>query len=141
MPAIQDVGPDGGKVMAAMARRGLITFIPSVAGLTVLTGIYLDRHFTDGFDAALSGSMGARVFGTGGLLGLIAAIIGGSVVSRSIKRVLALMGSVATTTDAAARASLLQEVARFRQRAGTAARIVAVLLMITVVLMALGHYV
>jgi hypothetical protein len=141
MPAIKDSGPEGGKVMAALAKRGLVAFIPSIAGLTVLSGIYLYWHFTDGFDPAISGSMGGRVFGAGGLLGLIAAIIGGSVVSRSMKKGLAIMGQVATTTDPAARASLLEQAGQLRQRAGTAGRIVAVLLTITIMLMALGHYV
>ena len=140
-PAIKDAGPEGGKVMAALAKRGMVAFIPSVAGLAVLSGIYLYWHFTDGFDPAVSRSMSGRVFATGGLFGLIAAIIGGSVVSRNMKKVLAIMSQVATTTDAAARASLMEQAGQLRQRAGTAGRIVAVLLIITTALMALGHYV
>jgi hypothetical protein len=141
IPAIQETGPDGGKVMAALVRRGLIAFVPSIGGLTVLTGIYLYWHFTDGFDPGLSASMGGRVFGTGGLLGLVAAIIGGSVVTRSMKKVMALTTQAGTIADPAARASLMQQASQLRQRAGTAGRIVAVLLIITIILMSMGHYV
>ncbi len=141
LPAIQAAGPDGGKVMMGMARRGLIAFIPSVAGLTVLTGLWLYWRFTDGFDPGISASMGGRVFGVGGLLGLIAAIIGGSVVSRSIKKVLAVTTQASASTDAATRAQLMQQAADLRARVATWTRIVAILLIVTILLMAIGHYV
>jgi len=141
LPAIQEAGPDGGKVMLGMARRGIVAFIPSIAGLSVLSGLWLYWRFTDGFNPTLSGSMGGRVFGLGGLLGLAAAIIGGSVVSRNMKKVLALMNQVATSTDTATRTNLMQQAAKLRQRAATAGRIVAILLIVTIILMAIGHYV
>jgi hypothetical protein len=141
LPAIQDAGPDGGKVMMGIARRGMITFIASISGITILTGLWLYWHFTDGFDPGIAGSMGGRVFGLGGLLGLAAGIIGGSVVGRNIKKVMALSGQAASTADTAARSQLMQQAAQARQRAATGGRIVAILLTLTIVLMALGHYV
>jgi hypothetical protein len=141
MPAIRDAGPDGGKVMMGMARRGLVAFIPSVAGTTVLTGLYLYWRFTAGFDPAISSSMGGRVFGAGGLLGITAAIVAGSVVSRNMKRALALAGQIAATKDEATRNTLMQQAGAARARAATGGRIVAILLMVVIVLMALGHYV
>ncbi len=141
MPAIRDAGPDGGKVLAAMARRGLVAFIPSIAGLTVLSGLWLYWRFTDGFNPAVSGSAGAMVFGMGGVLGLVAAVLGGSVVGRNIKKVLKLSGEAAATSDAAAREALLRQAGQAGQKAGAAGRLVTVLLAITIVLMAIGHYV
>jgi hypothetical protein len=140
VPAIQDAGPDGGKVMMGIAQRGMVTFIASVSGTTVLTGLWLYWHFTDGFDPGIAGSIGGRLFGLGGLLGLAAAIIGGSVVSRNIKKVMALGAQAASATDAAARSQLMQQVGEARQRVATGGRVVAILLMVTIVLMALGHY-
>src|SRR5262245_44007067 len=90
MPAVQELGPDSGKVMMAVARRGFDAFIASVAGLTVLSGLWLYWHFTAGFDPGISATASGRVFGLGGLLGLIAAIVGGSVVSRGSRKILAL---------------------------------------------------
>ena|SRR5437870_884414 len=141
MPAIQETGPDGGKVMMALVRRRLPTFIPSIAGLTVLSGLWLYWHFTSGFDPAISASMGGRVFGAGGVLGLTAAIVAGSVVARSMKKVVALMGQMAQTNDAAARTALMDQATQLRRRAAMGGRTVAVLLVITIILMALGHYV
>ena len=110
MPAIQEAGPDAGKVMLGMARRGFDAFIASVAGLTVLLGFYLYWQFTAGFDPAISASMGGRVFGLGGILGLVAAIVGGSVVSRSSRKIVALMKQAATTADPGARSQVMQQV-------------------------------
>ena len=141
MPALRDAGPEGGRVMMGLIRRGLAAFIPSIAGLTVLSGIYLYWHFTDGFSPVVSASMGARVFGAGGVLGLVAAIIGGSVVGRSIKNAVGFMTQAAGAKDADARASLMQRAGQLRQRAATGGLIVSVLLIITIILMAIGHYV
>ena len=140
LPAVQEVGPDGGKVVIALMRRGLAVFIPSIAGLTVLSGFYLYWRFTGGFDPVLSGSMGARVFGTGGVLGLIAAIIASSVVSKNMKKAVALMQQLGAA-DAATRASLTERAMAHRTKAAAGARTVAILLIVTIVLMALGHYV
>src|SRR5262245_51264207 len=96
MPAIQEIGPDSGKVMMGLARRKFDAFIASVAGLTVLSGFYLYWHFTAGFDPGISASAGGRVFGLGGVLGLVAAIVGGSVVSRSARKIFALAKQAAT---------------------------------------------
>ncbi len=40
-PAVQEVGPDGGKVMAVIQRRGIMTLIPILAVLTLLSGVWL----------------------------------------------------------------------------------------------------
>jgi hypothetical protein len=141
MPAVQDAGPEGGKVMAALAARRLDAYIASLAGLTVLTGFYLYWHFTNGFDPGISSTMGGRFFGIGGVLGLASAIIGGSVVARSIRKAVALMKQAAGAADAAARSSLMAQAEQCRRRAASGSRIVAVLLIVTIALMALGHYV
>src|SRR5690242_10417092 len=67
MPALRDAGPPGGAVMAAIVKRGFTAIIASVSGLSVLTGLWLYWHFTNGFDPLIAGSMGARVFGVGGV--------------------------------------------------------------------------
>jgi hypothetical protein len=141
LPAIEQAGPDGGKVVAGMIRRKFDKFIPSIGGMTVLTGFYLYWHYTDGFDPATSASMGGRVFCAGGILGTVALIIAGSVVAKNMRKVVALMKQAGETTDAHTRAPLLEQAGQLRRKAGAAGRIVAVLLIVTIVLMALGHYV
>lgn len=141
MPSLADAGPDGGKVMMAMIRRKFPVYIATISGMTVLTGLWLYWRFTSGFDSSMMASNGARVFGTGGALGLIAAILAVSGVTRNIKAVVRLMTEAGTTTDASARAALLQQAAARRQRAGRFGRIVAILLIFVAMFMAVGHYV
>ena len=140
MPAIERLGPDGGKVMTSLQRAGLNAFMGAIAGLTVLSGIYLYWHLTSGFDATLSATTEAKVFGLGGLLGLVAAIIGGSVVGRSARTLDATAATLATTTDGATRTQLLADMTRLRGRIKSSGSVVIVLLVITLILMAIGHY-
>src|SRR5580765_3919664 len=95
MPVLQQVGPESGKIMTGMERRGLVIFMSSIAGITILTGFYLYWHLTGGFDHAMMGTTETMVFGTGGILGLTAFIIGASVVGQSAKKVTALGAKLA----------------------------------------------
>jgi hypothetical protein len=113
----------------------------SLAGTTVLTGIYLFWRFTGGFDPTVSGSPPGRAYGIGGLAGLAAAIIGGAVVGRSAERMMALVEQAGPMPDGPARAALLEKVATLRQRVKRASQIVIVLQVIALTLMAIGHYV
>jgi uncharacterized membrane protein len=140
MPALREAGPDGSKVVQGLGRRRIHVFIASISGITVLTGLWLYWRFTGGFNPADSASMGGRVFGAGGVLGLVAAVIAGSVVGRNMKRVVALLAQM-DRTEAAGRAALMDQLLHHRQKAASGARIVAVLLIVTIVLMAIGHYV
>jgi uncharacterized membrane protein len=140
MPALKDAGPSAGPVMSALMRRKLQAFMASLGGITVLTGLYLYHRFTGGFDPALSGSTGAMVFGTGGIAGIVALVIGGAVVGRGTKRMDALATQIASAPDAQ-RGALAAEMAATRARTLTFARVVAVLQVIAVITMAIGHYV
>ena len=113
---------DADATARSMARR-VNPFLNAIGGVTVLAGFWLYWHLTGGFQPALSRTLAARVFGTGGLAGLIALIIGGAVVGRSWKK---LDG---TPSDVA------------RRRVATWARVVLVLQIIALALMAIGHYV
>jgi uncharacterized membrane protein len=139
-PSLQETGPAGGPVMGALMRRKLPVFQASLGGITVLTGFYLYYRFTSGFDPAVSGSRGGMVFGTGGLCGLAALIIGGVVVSKNAKKMSELGARLATAPEAE-RGALAAQMATHRARAAAAGRIVMILQMIAVVLMAVGHYV
>jgi len=141
LPSVADAGPDGGKVVVALARRKFLVYIASVSGMAVLSGFWLYWRLTNGFDPGMSASNSAKVFGAGGLLGLVAAILAVSGVSRNVKKVLRIMGQVAGTPDEKARAALLQQAAKHRQTAAIIGRIVALLLVLTAMLMAVGHYV
>ncbi len=141
MPAVGEAGPDGAKVMGGIVRRHYLNLVPIVALVNILSGFWLYWRYTGGFDRALSGTPGAMVFGTGGILAVIALHIGFLSMRRNILRAMALAGQAAATPDASEKAALVARAAALRLRAAKAAPIVAVLLIVTTALMALGHYV
>ncbi|MFI5178689.1 MAG: hypothetical protein ACHQO8_09000 [Vicinamibacterales bacterium] len=138
MPAIGDVGPDGGKVMAALERRGFVAFIPIIAALSVLSGLWLYWHYTGGFSPEISRTHAGMTFGIGGILGIAAAIIGAGVVSRAMAKATKLSKEAAGMIDTAARNAALAAANQSRQRGQTGARFVAVLLILTVSLMSIA---
>jgi uncharacterized membrane protein len=140
MPAVRDAGPAGGQVMMGIGKRRLPAFIASISGLTVLTGLWLYWRYTDGFSPAGSATMGARIFGAGGVLGIIATALAGAVVGKNMKRAIAL-GTELQTAEPSRHAGLVTQIATHRDKAAGGARIVLALLIATFILMAMGHYV
>lgn len=139
-PALDEIGPASGSVMAVLGKRGIHAFIASIGGLTVLSGIWLYWRFTGGFQPAISGTMAARVFGAGGLAGILALIIGGAVVGRGAKKMMDLGARAAAATDAAQRTALMTEIGAVKRRTSTFGKIVLALQVVALVCMAVGHY-
>ena len=141
MPVIEQLGDPGGSVMIGLARRKLNAFISAVAGTTVLSGIWLFWRFTAGFTPDLSASHAGLCFSIGGAAGLLALIIGGSVVGRSAQKAVDLAEKMALLPEGQPRAALATQAAGFRQRTQTFGTVVIVLLLIAMAFMAIGHYV
>jgi hypothetical protein len=125
-PALRDLGPDGGKVMGALAKRGMLLILPVTGLLTILSGIWLYWHASVGFDPAYMRSGPGMAYGLGMVATILAFLIGVIVVRTSIAK--------AATAEPA-------EGQKLRQRAASASIIVALLVGITVVSMAVGRYV
>ena len=140
MPVIEGSGPIGGQIMQNLERKGMTAFFASLGGTTVLTGIYLYWHFTGGFDPEISRSHAGMAFGIGGVAGLLALIIGGSVIGRSSRKMLGLMEQLPKAPEAQ-KAALLQEAAMLRGRMKTFGTLVLLLQVIAVLTMAVGHYI
>jgi hypothetical protein len=140
MPVIEQSGPAGGQIMVGMHRKGLTAFFGALGGLTVLTGIYLFWRFTGGFDPVVSRSNAGIAYGIGGAAGLLATIIGGSVVGRSANKVVDLMGQLSTLPDAQ-KGAVIQDVDALRQRMKSFGLVVVILQVIALTTMAVGHYV
>ena len=140
MPAVKDAGPAGGQVMMGLSRKGMNAFFGAMGGTTVLTGIYLFWRFTGGFDPEVSRSHAGTAFGIGGVAGILAVIIGGSVVGRSAAKVVALMEQAAKVPDAQ-KGALMQQAGVLRQRMATFGMVVLLLQVIALVTMAVAHYI
>src|SRR5580765_6967206 len=115
MPVIEGSGPVGGQIMQSLERKGMTAFFAALGGTTVLTGIYLYWRFTGGFDPTVSSSHAGMAFGIGGVAGILAVIIGGSVIGRSSRKVLALMEQLPKAPEGQKRA-LMQEADMLRGR-------------------------
>ena len=140
MPVFEQAGPAGGQMMVALNRKGLSAFFGALGGTTVLTGIYLFWRFTGGFDPVVSGSRAGIVYSIGGLAGLIAVVIGGSIVGRSARKAVELIEQ-ATKLSETEKKARLQQVATLSQRMKSAGAIVIVLQVVALALMAIAHYV
>jgi len=125
MPAMREAGPDGGKVMAAVQKRGWVVLMPVIATITVLTGFWLYRPYMGAAGNA------SKYLGLGGVIGVIARVIGGGVVGRSMSKAEKLSASPATMAQAAA----------LRAKAMTWVRIMSVLVIVTAILMTIAMYV
>lgn len=140
-PAVRQAGPAGGQVMGALVRRGFNNVMASIAGTTVLTGVWLYWRFTGGFDPVVMHGHAGLAFGIGGLLGLTALIIGGSIVGRGSKQIVALAGKAAGLPEGPERAAIMQTVGALQRRVSAASRALLVLVGTALILMTLAHYI
>ena len=140
IPAIQETGPDGGKVMAALQRRGVMNVIPVAAIVTVLSGIWLYWRLSDGFSSAWMISPYGEAMGGGGVLAIIALAIGLGVMRPAALRATALAAAMAANPDDPANATRGAAAQKLRQRVAAAGKIVAVLLALATAAMAVGRY-
>ena len=134
LPAIQATGPDGGKVMLAVQKRGWIVALPVIATITIITGFLLYRPYMGAPGNA------AAVLGYGGLIALVAYGLGIGVVTPAFSRAAKLAAQAAAVTEPADRTSMLAMASRLRQRGTLFARIISILILIAVVLMVVAKY-
>jgi len=123
-PALADVGPEGGKVMAALQKRGMMTVIPAFAVLTLISGFWLFLRFTNGQPGVMRSATG-MAFGLGGLAALVAFVVGMVYVRPAMMKA----------------AALAEEGARIRDRANAVSRWVARLLFFALGAMAVARYI
>lgn len=139
-PAVQEVGPDGGKVMAALQRRGIMTVLPALALATVLSGLWLYWHASAGFAPGFSTSGAGLGFGVGGAASLVAYGLGMTVMRPSMMKAMALAQQIGPDTPEADRRQQMAEAQRLRVRANAAGRWVAGLLLLALAAMAVARY-
>jgi hypothetical protein len=124
-PAIAEVGPDGGKVMAALQRRRVMTITPVIALLTIVSGIWLVLRVYGGM-AALAASRTGMALNVGAAAALVAFLLGIIVMRPAMVR-------AGVTTDPA-------EAQRLRARGAAVGRVVVLLLILSLGAMAVARY-
>lgn len=140
-PAVEEAGPAGGQIMMGLDRHGLHRYMALVSMTTIASGVYLLWRFTGGFDPGVIATHAGIVFGIGGTSGVLAGIIGATVVGRSGSQVAAIMKQAAGVPDGADRGAMMQRAAGLRRRIKGGTRAIMVLQAIALTLMAVGHYV
>jgi uncharacterized membrane protein len=140
MPAMQQAGPAGGAVMNALQQRRLMTFMPVVAMLTLLSGLRLYWIMSDGFSAAYVESSAGATFGVAGLLSIAAFVLGLVVLRPAMARAGALAQQLPTAPEAE-RPALQAEIQRLRARGRPVGLAAAVLLVLAAAGMAVARYV
>lgn len=139
LPAIRAAGPAGGQVMQEFVKRKFHVYMASLGGLTVLAGITMYVRDSRGTNGAFGASPAGMALGAGGVLGLVALIIGGAVSGRTVEALSNLDAQV-QASGAPPSPAQAQEMQRLQARVGTSTRVVATLLLISTALMAASRY-
>lgn len=138
-PSIRDAGPAGGAVMAGLMKRRFMDLLPAAAVLTVLSGLWLFwRASTSGAPGYMRSGPG-MAYQIGGTAALLAIILGITIVRPSTLRAMALSQAAASATGDEQKSTMAAAQAH-RLKAAATTRWVALLLGITVVMMAVGRY-
>lgn len=138
-PSIAEAGPDGAKVGAALMRRRFMQVMPPIAGLTILSGLYLYWRDSGGFQPSFMRSGMGVTLGIGAAAAIAAFVVGVAVMRPAMTRAGALAQNAAQAAPAD-RQPQLAEAQTLRQRGTRAGQVVAVLVSVTVVAMALARY-
>lgn len=123
-PALNDVGPDAGKLMQAMMRRKVPMYIPIFALIALVSGFWLFLRMSGGNAGALMKTPMGMAFGLGGTVALLAFLIG-VFVMRPL-----MMKSMQGGPDSQ----------QLRARATTMGKVVTVMLLFTLAAMAVARY-
>ena len=123
-PALNEVGPDAGKLMQAMMRRKVPMFMPIFALLAIVSGFWLFMRMSAGNSGALMRTPMGMAFGLGGAVALLAFLLG-IFVMRPL-----MMESMQGGPDSP----------QLRARATTIGNVVTVMLLFTLAAMAVARY-
>ncbi|HXE59614.1 MAG TPA: hypothetical protein VN607_02870 [Gemmatimonadaceae bacterium] len=139
-PTLAETGPEGGRVMAVLQRRHLLTVFPILALLTVISGLWLYGRAAS-TAPGFGGSRMGITLGFGGVCALVALFVGMLVVSPSMNRALATAQQAAQAATTDERQALIALSAQRRARAARGSRIATLLLIVAACAMAVGRYV
>jgi hypothetical protein len=139
-PALQETGPEGGKVMAAVQRRGIMTLMPILAASTLISGLWLYLRAAGGQHGEYARSGPGMAFGLGGLAAIAAFAIGMIVMRPAMMKAMAMAQSIGPSATPDERQRVGAEAQRLRTRAAVAGKAVNHLLFFAVAAMAVARY-
>ncbi len=131
-PALTDVGPDAGKVMAALVKRKIPLYVPIFALITLVSGFWMFQRLSGGSAGAFMTTPMGRALGLGGASALLAFVLGIVVMRPAMMRSMQL----AQSGDPAHG----PEIQRLRSRATLIGKVVTIMLLFTLAAMAVARY-
>jgi hypothetical protein len=140
MPTFREVGPDGAKVMAALRNRGMFNAVPMIALIAIASGLWMYKIRMGG-GADWARTREAMTLGTGAITAILAVTIGWFGMRANTFKASDLAAAAAAMPAGAERDAAMAKVTAFRGKAMMAGRMVATLLLITVVTMAIARYI
>lgn len=139
-PAFAAAGPAAaGPVFAQLAKRRLMTFMPTVAILTVLSGLRLLMLVSAGNADAYFATRSGRAFAIAGAAAILAFLVGMAFARPSAMRAGKLTAALANAPEAE-RAGLARQLDAERRRGALATNVSMVLLVIGAGGMAIARY-
>ena len=140
-PAVNDVGPDGGKVMGALMKRGMMVVMPLLAVTTMLSGLWMFWKVSAGFNGAYMGSPAGAMFGAGGALAILAFVLGLTLTRPTMMKITAIQQTLGPDTAPDERQKRMAELGRLRARMSAASRLLGLMLVAALACMAIARYV
>jgi hypothetical protein len=139
-PVVRGAGPAGAPVMQGLRARGYFAIMPSIAGISILSGAIMMWLDSSGFSAAWMSSRPGMGFSTGALFAIAGLIVGVAVLRPAGERMEAVMQQAMLVPDGPERAARMAPMASLRGRVKLGARWMAGLLIVAVVAMAISRY-
>jgi uncharacterized membrane protein len=139
VPALTAAGPAGGAVMGALRARGLMTWIPVAAGLTMLSGARLFWIAAAGAPGVFAASPVGRAFALSGIIAVVAFLLAMFVGRPAQLQAMQLQLSLATAAPEA-RPALEQRAATLRKRGGVVSLAALLLLVGSAMGMSVARY-
>jgi hypothetical protein len=125
--------------MGAMAKRRVPVIMPIIALITIVSGMWLFQRMSGGNMGALMATPMGQAFAWGGVVALIAFLIGIVVMRPAMMRSMKLMESIATAPQAE-RAAMQAEIQQLRARGAVLGKVVVWMLLFTLAAMAVARY-
>jgi uncharacterized membrane protein len=140
-PAVKSSGPDGVRFMQQLVKTNRFPIVIMLfAMITVLAGILLIWKISGGLQTAWLSSKNGLVLTSGGVLAIIAFLIGFTI-SRPISFKIAKIGKAIASAGGPPTPAQLAELSMLGKRLSTASRIIAFLLIFAIVGMSIFRYV
>ena len=139
-PAMSAAGPAVGPMMEVMKRRRMFVVMPTVAALTILSGLRLMMITSGNFNPNYFRTDAGAAFAFGGACAIVAFTLGLAVAMPAQRRLAAVGPQIGAAPDDATRARLQAEAARLQGRMRAISPVVAWLLVLAAAAMAVARY-